>query len=91
MSAPSKMTPEERVLAKRWAETWKETGPILERLRREELQKVSTVQAMQDLAGAFESAAFSHPPRLTSGLVEQQALFQRLRKSSDDTNKKSGS
>jgi hypothetical protein len=82
MSDETSMSPEELALAKKWAETWKTTGPILEKIRREEIRKVSTVQAMQHLAGAFDSGAYMHPPRKSSGLVEQQAFFQKLRKCS---------
>jgi hypothetical protein len=81
-SAPSEKSPEELALMKKWVETWKTTGPILERLRREEIRKTSTVEAMQNLTSAFESAVFLHPMRPSSGLVEQQAIFQKLRKCS---------
>ena len=67
---------------KKWVETWKTTGPILEKIRREEIRKVSTVLAMQQLAGAFDSSTYMHPPRESSGLVEQQAFFRKLRKCS---------
>jgi hypothetical protein len=63
-------------------ETWKEAGPILEKIRREEIRNTSTVVAMQHLGSAFDSAAFLYPPRPSSGLIEQQALFQKLRKCS---------
>jgi hypothetical protein len=82
MSEKPSQTPEEVALVKKWVETWKTTGPILEKIRRDEIRKVSTMQAMQHLAGAFDSAAFMHPPRKSSGLVEQQALFQKMRKCS---------
>jgi hypothetical protein len=75
-----KKSPEELALAKKWVETWKTTGPILEGIRREEIRNTSTVKAMQNLAGAFESAAFTHSLRPSSGLVEQQAFFQKFRK-----------
>jgi hypothetical protein len=82
MSEQSSMSPEELALTRKWVETWKTTGPILEKIRRDEIRRVSTVTAMQHLAGAFDSGAHMHPPRKSSGLVEQQALFQKLRKCS---------
>ena len=82
MSEESSMTPEELILAKKWVATWKTAGPLLEKIRRDEIRKVSTVEAMQLLAGAFDSGAFMFPLRKSSGLVEQQALFQKMRKCS---------
>jgi hypothetical protein len=81
MSEKPSMSPEELALAKKWVETWKTTGPILEKIRREEIRKVSIVKAMQLLAGAFDSAAAMYSPRATSGLVEQQARFMKLHRS----------
>jgi|HubBroStandDraft_2_1064218.scaffolds.fasta_scaffold442177_2 hypothetical protein len=81
-SNPAIKSPEELALMKKWVETWKTTGPLLEKIRREEIRKTSTVKAMQNLADAFDSAAFLYPLRPSSGLVEQQALFQKLRKCS---------
>lgn len=47
---------------KRWVECWKAAGPRLEAIRREELRKVSTQQALMNLAGAFESARLHFSP-----------------------------
>jgi hypothetical protein len=64
---------------KQWVETWKQAGIELERLRREELPLVSTMQALLNLSDAFESCRLHFPPRPSSGLVEQQAWFQKYR------------
>lgn len=76
------MTKQEKELTRRWVETWKKAGPELERIRRAEIRRTSTPQAMINLADAFESFLLHHKPRKTSGLVEQQARFMKLRKSS---------
>ena len=73
------MTAEERELMKTWVETWKTTGPILERLRREDVRKTNTAEAILVLDGAYRSARLHYPPRPTSGLIEQQAIFMRAR------------
>ena len=73
------LSPEELALTKRWVQTWQKAGPELDRMRREQLRQTDTVEAMQKLAGAFESASFLHQSRATSGLVEQQAWFKKLR------------
>jgi hypothetical protein len=71
-------TAEERELLRRWVETWIRAGVELEALRRREIESADTQQAVRQL---FDSAA-SFPdlaPRVTSGLVEQQAWFAKLR------------
>ena len=63
----------------RWVQCWQEAGPRLAEIRRGELQNLDTQQALLRLADAFESCRLHAPPRPTSGLVEQQAWFQKLR------------
>jgi hypothetical protein len=64
---------------KQWVDTWRRAGKRLAELRRDELRAVDTQQALLTLADAFESCRLQHPPGPTSGLVEQQRLFRRLR------------
>jgi hypothetical protein len=68
------MTPED---ARAWAATWRRAAPELERIRRDELRRVSTDEALANLAPLF-AAALELPPRTTSGLVEQQRLLARV-------------
>jgi hypothetical protein len=63
---------------RQWAERWQRAGLRLRALRREELRRTETPQALMNLAGAFESCRLHHKPSATSGLVEQQAWFRRL-------------
>jgi hypothetical protein len=52
---------------------------VLERLRAEDIRNSNTAAAIEQLSDAFESALRYYPPPATSGLVEQQQLFARLR------------
>ena len=82
MSEPnplSNWTPEQIRLGKQWVRSWAETGAIMDQLRREALRKTDTVESLQRLAGAFESARHMGRPRLSSGLVAQQAFFLKCR------------
>lgn len=67
-------------LTRRWVETWKTAGPELERLRAEEIRNTDTAKAIEQLDDAYESARRHWTPSKTSGLVEQQRWFARLRK-----------
>ncbi|HSW00531.1 MAG TPA: hypothetical protein VLI39_10190 [Sedimentisphaerales bacterium] len=66
-------------LVRRWIEDWREAGPELERLRADEIRNSDTTAAIEQLSDAFESARCQWKPPTTSGLVEQQRLFARLR------------
>ena len=61
-----------------FAERWRIAGARLEHLRREELRNVDVAAVIESLNSAFE-ATLAGPVRTTSGLVEQQAIFARMR------------
>jgi hypothetical protein len=63
---------------KRWVENWKQLGPELERIRREEIRRADTQQAIQLFDLAFKAALRNIPPRESSGLVEFQRLLKDL-------------
>lgn len=70
---------QERELMRRWVETWRRAGTQLDKIRRCEIQATDTREAIRQLFGS--AAAFQDlPPRTTSGLVEQQAWFAKLRR-----------
>ena len=72
-------TAQERELMRSWVDTWRRAGHELDEVRRREIEATDTREAIRQLFGS--SAAFPHlPPRTTSGLVEQQAWFARLRR-----------
>ena len=64
---------------RRWVAGWQKAGSLLERLRNEAIRNSDTACAIEQLSDAFESALRHYPPAATSGLVEQQRIFARLR------------
>ena len=75
----SQPTNPETALLRRWVETWRRAGVELEALRRIEIESVDTREAVRQIFGTADVAV--PPPALpTSGLVEQQAWFERVRR-----------
>jgi hypothetical protein len=76
-------TVDDRARMRRWVETWQHTGVELDEVRRPELQSLDRVEgaAQEAIRQIFESsdAGRDLPPRTTSGLVEQQVWFAKLR------------
>ncbi len=70
---------DERELIRRWVETWQEAGPALEAIRRKEIREADNLQVLAILEEAFNHA-LTLPPRPSSGLVEMQAYFAKLRR-----------
>jgi hypothetical protein len=65
---------------KTYARRWKELGPILDRLRDQEIRNANTAEAIQMFDTAFQIAQRDLPERTTCGLVEWQramALWRR--------------
>jgi hypothetical protein len=71
---------DEREAIRRWVETWKLAGPELEAIRREEIEKINVHHQLAALEDAFNHATRTSPPRETSGLVEMQKWFAKLRR-----------
>jgi hypothetical protein len=71
---------EEREAMRRWVETWKQAGPELEAIRRKEIEKINVLESLAALEDAFNYATRNIPPDETSGLVEMQRWFAKLRK-----------
>ena len=66
-------------LMRRWVETWRRAGYELDEIRRREIEATDTAAAIRQLFGS----AVPHQDvslRTTSGLVEQQAWFAKLRR-----------
>tara|TARA_A100001037_G_C14537590_1_gene365870 strand:+ start:199 stop:417 length:219 start_codon:yes stop_codon:yes gene_type:complete len=72
------MTQQEQL--KQWAEAWAKAGPELERIRRQEIRETDTFETVSAFLGPIDFTQEPFAPSPTSGLVEQQARFAKLRK-----------
>jgi hypothetical protein len=70
---------DEREAIRRWVDAWREAGPRLEELRRNETAEADNLQVLAQLESAF-NYAITLPPRESSGIVEMQRWFRKLRK-----------
>jgi len=66
-----------------FVDSWRIASARLEDLRRRELRDIDVAGQIEALSGAFE-ATLASPPRKSSGLVEQQAVFARMRHAGSD-------
>ena len=66
-------------LTHRWIQCWQRAGVELESMRREDIRRADTRQAIENLDDAFESALRHQVPSIHSGLEQQQALFHKRR------------
>lgn len=78
-SALKNWTPEQIAAGRRWVQTWREAGPRLERIRQEELVELDVPQAIAMLSGPADYRVPPRAPQPSSGLVEQQRLFRKMR------------
>lgn len=78
-SALASWTPEEIAVGRRWVDAWKRAAPELERIRRAELRQLDTFRAIAQLCGTWNYREPPRAPKSTTGLIEQQRLFRRLR------------
>jgi hypothetical protein len=69
---------EERELLRRWVDTWREAGPVLDAIRRQEVRQADNVQVLAALECAFNQAVREMLPRPSSGLVEMQQWLAKL-------------
>ncbi len=65
---------------KHWADTWQRAGRELEQLRQHELAGMSDEMAKTAARNVLDTPVPADlAPRISSGLVEQQRLFLKLR------------
>lgn len=79
-SALAGWTDDQIVTGRRWVQAWKDAGPALERIRHEELRRLDTFQTIAQLCGPANYHEAPRAPKPTSGLIEQQRLFMKLRR-----------
>jgi hypothetical protein len=58
---------------------WQRAGEVMDGVRREEIQGAETARALRNFTGAVLAELRRRPERTTSGLVEQQRWFRKLR------------
>lgn len=63
-----------------WVSAWKRAGPALEAVKRSELRALRTSVALEQLKDYFDYALSRAKKTKTSGLVEQQRIFKKLRR-----------
>ena len=81
MDQPVQMASDSKSDLRAFVGAWKVASERLEALRREDLRNVDVAAHINALNDAFD-AALAGPTRKGSGLVEQQAVFSRLRRAS---------
>ena len=63
----------------KWVDTWKRAGPALEAVKQRELRAYDYDKNQAILDEMLQWACDHRRDRLTSGLVEQQRMFMKLR------------
>jgi hypothetical protein len=71
---------DEREMMRRWVEIWKQAGPELEAIRREEIAAADNYKVVDLLEDAFNAALATRTPEPTSGMIEMQEWFGKLRR-----------
>jgi hypothetical protein len=79
-SALAGWTPEQIEAGRRWVAAWRTAGPELDRIRRQELKLLDTFKAVALLCGPADYSVPPRAPKPSSGLVEQQRWFEKLRR-----------
>jgi hypothetical protein len=64
---------------KQWVQRWESAAVEMDHLKQKELAELSTTTALNNLSRAFDFAMKNAQVRKSSGLVEQQAYFKKLR------------
>ena len=67
----------------KWVDTWKRAGPALEAVKQRELRAYDYDKNQAILDEMLQWACDHRRDRLTSGLVEQQRMFMKLRDKAD--------
>ena len=65
--------------ARTWVAAWRRAGPLLERIRREELRTFTHEEHAELIDARLQIGCDLRSERPTSGLVEQQRLFGKAR------------
>ncbi len=63
-----------------WVDAWRRAAPMLEEERRRRLRALTQDEAAAAIDALFNLSVSLARPRATTGLVEQQRLFQKVRR-----------
>lgn len=74
------MIKNERENLRRFVSRWREKGEFLEKLKLREFRRSNLEQTILSLSDASDSALKFYPPKPTSGLIEMQKLFAKIKK-----------
>ena len=69
----------DREMAQLWVDTWKRAGPALQQVKRQELREYDYAKDRDLIDGMLQWACAHGDARPSSGLVEQQRLFVKMR------------
>ena len=61
---------------------WAAAAPMLQEVRDRDIREADTTRSLRNLAGIVLQTASTMPERTTSGLVNQQRIFLKLRSAS---------
>lgn len=79
------MNDEEKQAIRDYAERWKRVAPILEEERKNRIRSMNTMEFIEATSDLYDFCIRTMEPRLTSGLVIQQALFRKIHEQSKKT------
>ena len=64
---------------KQWVDTWNKAGQVLEQIKAEELRAMDAQEVIRQIMPMCDWCIEHSEPRTTSGLVEQQRYFAKMR------------
>jgi len=73
-----------------FVERWKRVGPLLEKIREEDIRRSDTERDIEAFDDVLEYALSTFPPKPESGMVEMQRLFMRFNKQLQQVDKEPG-
>lgn len=73
------MSEVEQSALREYVARWQSAAPLLQQVRDADIRGADTAAAMKAFAGSAALAAHRRPAAPTSGLVEQQRWFMKLR------------
>ena len=73
------MTEAELALTQHWVDTWAKAAPELQKVRDADIRAADTSAMIECTNLLFRDAVKNFPPKPTSGLIEQQHWFMKLR------------